>query len=306
MTQSRILIVTNPASGKGRVSNLFDDVLEELRRGGATIEICETRQKGCAEAAIREACRAVNPPDCVAVSGGDGTVQEVAASLAVIRNEMGDSCPAMGLIPTGRCNDFARAVGIRRDVPLIVDALLRGTPGPFDLGRANGRYFCTVAALGVDAEVSSYVDTKKLPVRGTAAYLIGALAVLSHYQPHHMRIEGDFGLIERDLFMVSSANTPIYGGNMRIVPHADPADGVLDICLIDPVSRLKAFSLLPKVMAGRHVNLPNVQFLRSKRFTIAADPSLTMWADGERIAQTTVTIEVAPRAIRVLQPSVVC
>lgn len=303
MNPKRFLIITNPASGKGRVSTLFDDVLRELRRGGANIDLCETKQKGSAEAAIRVACRAVNPPDCVAVSGGDGTVQEVAASLAVIRLEMGNACPAMGLIPTGRCNDFARAVGIKRDVGVVVDALLRGTPRPFDLGRANGRYFCTVAALGVDAEVSSYVDAKKLPIRGTAAYLVGALAVLSRYQPHHMRIEGEFGIVERDLFMVSSANTPIYGGNMRIVPHADPADGFLDICLIDPVSRLKAFTLLPKVMSGKHVDLPNVHFLRSKRFTISADPPLQMWADGELIARTSVTLEAAHEALRVLTPA---
>jgi|CXWL01.1.fsa_nt_gi diacylglycerol kinase (ATP) len=303
MKPSRFLIVTNPASGRGRASSTIETVLGHLRRAGSSAEICETAQKGQAESAIRDACRAVTPPDVVVACGGDGTVQEVAATLAVIRREMGDACPSMGLAPAGRCNDFARAMGITPDADAIAGALLRGQPQFVDLGRANGRYFCTVAALGVDADVSSYVDAMQLPLRGTPAYVVGALKVLAQYKPRWMRIEGEFGVIERELFMASTANTPVYGGNMRIVPHADPADGVLDLCLIDPVSRLKAFTLLPKVMAGRHVDLPIVQFLRSRHLKIAAEPQMEMWADGERLTQTTVSIEVVPNAIRVLKPA---
>ena len=90
---------------------------------------------------------------------------------------------------------------------------------------------------------------------------------------------------------------------MRIVPHADPTDGLLDLCLIDPVSRLKAFTLLPKVMAGKHVDMPIVQFHRSRYLNITAEPKMEMWADGERLTHTTVSIEVVPNAIRVLRPS---
>ena len=300
MKPSRFLLISNPASGKGRAQDTTQTILKNLRQANVSAEMYETHARGQAEVAIREACRAVTPPDCVVACGGDGTVQEVAGTLAIIRREMGDSCPALGLAPAGRCNDFSRALGLSRDPQTITEALLRGQPRPVDLGRANGHFFCTVAALGVDAEVSSYVDSMQFPLRGTPAYVVGALKVLSNYRPKRMRIEGDFGVIERELFMASSANTPVYGGNMRIVPHADPADGLLDLCLIDPVSRLKAFALLPKVMAGMHIGLPIVQFLRSRSFTISADLSMEVWADGERLTHTTVTIEVVPGAVRVL------
>jgi len=300
MKPSRFLMITNAASGRGRAQATIDAVQRSLREAGVECELRPTVQKGQAESAIRDACRDVTPPDVVIACGGDGTVQEVAGTLAVIRREMGDSCPLMGLAPAGRCNDFARAMGIATDPRAIAEALLRGTPRFVDLGRANGRYFCTVAALGVDAEVSSYVDAMQLPLRGTPAYVVGALSVLSRYRAKWMRIEGDFGIVERELFMASSANTPIYGGNMRIVPHADPADGFLDLCLIDPVSRLKALTLLPRVMAGKHVDLPNVQFLRSRSMKITAEPQLEMWADGERLTHTSVSIEAVPDAVRVL------
>ncbi len=302
MKPSRFLIISNPESGRGRATSTFEAVRGLLNRAGAGTDVFDTLKKGEAEKAIREACRAVTPPDCVVACGGDGTVQEVAGTLAVIRREMGDACPALGLAPAGRCNDFARAMGIKAEPESIVAALLRGQPQFVDLGRANGRYFCTVAALGVDADVSSLVDEMQLPLRGTPAYVVGALRVLARYKPRWMRIEGDFGVMERELFMASTANTPVYGGNMRIVPHADPADGLLDLCLIDPVPRLKAFTLLPKVMAGNHVDLPIVHFLRSRHVKITTEPIMDMWADGERLTRTTVSIEVVPNAIRVLKP----
>lgn len=303
MKPSRFLIISNPGSGRRRAPDTIETVLRYLRQAGSSADVVETLQKGQAESAIREACRAVSPPEVVVACGGDGTVQEVAATLAVIRREMGDACPSMGLAPAGRCNDFARAMGITTDADAIAQALLRGQPQFVDLGRANGRYFCTVAALGVDADVSSYVDTMQLPLRGTPAYFVGALRVLAQYKPRWMRIEGEFGVVERELFMASTANTPVYGGNMRIVPHADPADGVLDLCMIDPVSRLKAFTLLPKVMAGKHVGMSIVQFLRSRFLKISAEPNMEMWADGERLTHTTVSIEVVPNAIRVMKPA---
>jgi diacylglycerol kinase (ATP) len=303
MKPSRFLLISNPASGKGRAPSTTQTIIKNLRQSNVSVEVHETHARGQAEAAIREACRAVTPPDCVVACGGDGTVQEVAGTLAIIRREMGDSCPTLGLAPAGRCNDFSRALGLSRDPQAITEALLRGQPRRVDLGRANGRFFCTVAALGVDAEVSSYVDSMQFPLRGTPAYVVGALKVLANYRPKVLRIEGDFGVIERELFMASSANTPIYGGNMRIAPHADPADGLHDLCLIDPVSRLKAFALLPKVMAGKHTDLPIVRFLRSRSFTISAEPAMEVWADGERLTYTSVTMEAVPDAVHVLVPA---
>jgi diacylglycerol kinase (ATP) len=302
MNPSRYLIVGNRASGRGHGAVTVDAVERLLRRSGAECEITLATQKGEAHAAIREACRVVSPPQVVVACGGDGTVQEVAATLAVIRREMGESAPAMGLAPAGRCNDFARALGIFGDPEAIASTLTRGRPRFVDLGRANGRYFCTVAALGVDADVSSYVDTMQLPLRGTPAYVFGALRVLAAYQPRKMRLEGDFGVIEGPFFMASTANTPVYGGNMRIVPHADAADGWLDVCLIDPVSRFKAFTLLPRMMSGRHVRLPNVRFLRTRSFSISTESTMEVWADGERLTQTPLAVEAAPRAIQVIRP----
>ena len=324
MELSRFLIVANPTSGRRRGRRVAVEVAEQLRNHGKQVEIRYTAAHGEAESISRESCHSASPPDCIVACGGDGTIQEVANALASqtapltlpspprgrglsgaalqgIADDYRPS-PALGLAPTGRCNDFARAMGVRSDLDSVAAALLGGIPRATDLGRVNGRYFCTVATLGADAEVSSFVDGMRMPLRGTAAYVYGALRVLARYRPHSVRIEGDFGIIDRPLFLASSANTPFYGGNIRIAPQADPADGYLDFCVIDAVSRLKSFALLPKLLTGRHVALPIVHFHRTRRVMIDAPSPMDVWADGERIARTPAIIEVKPSALCVLTP----
>ena len=115
-----------------------------------------------------------------------------------------------------------------------------------------------------------------------------------------LRITGDFGAIERPLFLASSANTSSYGGSIRIAPDAVPTDGQLDLCVIEAVSRLRALTLIPKILAGRHRTLPEVQFIRSRQVRIDADEPLELWADGERIACTPALVQAVPDAIRVM------
>ena len=237
-------------------------------------------------------------PTCIVACGGDGTVQEVANALADAR----EHSPVMGIAPAGRCNDFARALGIPTGAEGIAEVLLSGLPRPIDLGMVNGRCFCTVAALGVDAEVTGFVDTMRMPLRGTIAYLYGSLCVLARYQPCRVRIAGDFGVIDKPVFLASTANTSVYGGAIQIAPEASPTDGMLDLCVIDAVSRFRSLTLLPTVLMGRHGSCPEVQFIRTKRLTIEAEKPLELWADGERIARTPVTIQVVPGAVRIMLP----
>lgn len=302
MTDGRsILIIVNPIAGRGHGLRTADVASAELRARGMEVVVRHTRGRGDAERLTREACVDQDGrPDCIVGCGGDGTMQEVAHALASATSSLGDACPVMGLAPAGRCNDFSRALGVSTNPSVIVDVITRGRTQAVDLGRVNDRCFCTVATVGVDAEVTSFVDAMRLPLTGTLAYLYGAICVLARYRPRNLRIAGDFGEIEEPIFLASSANTASYGGAIKIAPDAVPTDGQLDLCVIKSVSRLRALALLPAVLAGRHRSFPEVRFIRTKRLTIDADEPLALWADGERIAQTPATIEVVPDAVRVL------
>lgn len=298
-----ILIIANPTSGRRKGVRMAEVVAAYLRRRDHEVAVRFTTTSRDAEQVALDACAGDDRPTCIVACGGDGTVQQVANALAGLEDSPGSSVPVMGLAPAGRCNDFARALGISDDPVAIAGTIADGEPRAIDLGRVNGRYFCTVATLGIDAEVTSFVDSMRMPLKGTMAYIYGALRVLAVYRPHEVRISGDVGVITQGVFLASSANTPSYGGAIPIAPGADPTDGRLDLCVIDAVSRIRSFALLPIVMLGRHQNRAGVRFIRTRELCIDAAEPLELWADGERIGSTPARIDVAPGALRVLLPS---
>lgn len=303
-TRESILIVANPTScrGKGRKTAL--SVQSLLVDRGFHVDVRYTTKGENAELVTRNRClQSGPPPDCVVACGGDGTIQEVVNALMSLREELSDHLPRLGIVPAGRCNDFARALGIPIASEDAANVLASGTARTVDLGSVNGRYFCTVATVGVDAEISSFVDRMYMPLRGTPAYVYGSFRVLCRYRSRPMRMEGDFGTIEQPMFIASCANTSSYGGDIRIAPDASPTDGLLDVCLIDGVSRLRSFKILSTILKARHAQLPEVRFLRTSRLTIKTDEPLDLWADGERIGQTPATILAVPDAINIVLPT---
>jgi len=300
--QSHILIIVNPTSGRGRGIRLAAKLAAMLQSEGFQVVTRYTEGPGDAERMTAEAAADADPPACIVACGGDGTVQAVANALARCATVAADRCPAMGLAPAGRCNDFARALGVSTKAAAVAETLGSGRACSVDLGRVNDRYFCTVATVGVDAEVSRFVNDMRLPLRGTPAYLYGALRVLARYQAARVRIEVEFGVIEQPVFLASVANTSSYGGAIPIVPAASPTDGALDLCVIDAVSRFRVLTLLPSVLLGRHGAQREVRFFRSARLSITSPKRLDLWADGERVAVTPAQIEVAPAAVRIVLP----
>ncbi len=303
MANRSMLIIVNPTAGRGRCLRTAQLLTRQLRRSGIVVEVHHTTAPGDAECFTREAVtKDQGRFDSVIACGGDGTVQEVAQALAEARPTLGDSCPSLGLGPTGRCNDFARALGVPADADRIASLLISGYARPMDLGRVNGRYFCTVVTAGIDAEISRYVDQASMPLTGTPAYLLAACHVLSRYRPRQVRIDGDFGHLEQTVFLASAANTSSYGGAVPIAPQARPDDGVLDLCIIDGMSRLRALMLIPAILRGRHGLSRRVRFLRTRCFTIRASDPLELWADGRCIAAAPATVEAVPDALRVITP----
>jgi diacylglycerol kinase (ATP) len=297
-------IIVNPASGRGRGARTSSAVARLLRAAGRRVEVVETTAAGDAARIAEEvASRDVDRPKTLVACGGDGCIQEVAGSLARARENGLKDGPLLGLAPAGRCNDFARAMGVAANPMSIMETLRDGKPLEVDLGRCNDRIFCTVATVGVDAEVSRYVDTMRMPLRGAPAYLYGAVQVLLRYRAQLIRVTGEFGTIEQPLLIASCANTSSYGGAIRIAPGAVPTDGLLDLCLIEDVSKLRLLTLLPAVIFGTHPSAAEVRLIRTQQVTIDADVQRPIWADGEAIGTTPANIQIIPSALTILAPT---
>ena len=294
-------IIANPAAGKGRTRQWVPRLAEALRARGDEVALSFTEGRSSAETWAREA--ATGGLDGVVACGGDGTVHQTINGL--MHGSFGRQPPLLGLLPMGRCDDFALALGIsRRNPRQAIEVILAGNRRTVDLGWAGGRYFSIVSSLGFDAEVSAYVDEGRHPgfLRGTIAYLYAVLVKLFRYREVTVSLKGDFGEYKGPIFLAATGNAPYYGGGMKVLPQADMTDGWLDLCLVKSVRRVEVVLMLSRVFTGGHLSHSSVSMHRVRRLEIDAPEQLWLWADGERMVQLPATIEVVPSCLSVLAP----
>jgi diacylglycerol kinase (ATP) len=113
-----------------------------------------------------------------------------------------------------------------------------------------------------------------------------------------MRVRLDGQVVDRRMFLVAVANGPSYGGGMRIAPHARPDDGLLDVCLVEHMSRLEVLKLVPKMYSAGHVGHPAVEFFRCGEVSLESAGTVRCQADGELAGELPARIRVHPRALQ--------
>jgi YegS/Rv2252/BmrU family lipid kinase len=238
---------------------------------------------------IATACAAAGRASVV-VCGGDGTVHEAAAGLA-------GTGTALAVLACGRGNDFAAALRLPRGPSPLVAAVLEGERIRVDLGSLNGTAFCTVAAVGFDAEVTRHVMRGGGRTAGRHAYLLAALQLLFRYPAPVLRFEGDFGVREGRYLFGAIANTERYGAGFRIAPGARADDGLLDCVLVSDLPRWRALTLMPSIFRGTHVHRPEVEVVRTRELSVTSERPCALAADGEFLGEAPATIVVRPRAL---------
>lgn len=287
------LIIANPTSGGGRGRTTAEKAGDTLKRNGKKVRIYYTEAAGDAGA---ETNRVLDEDRlCIIACGGDGTIHEIINSMAGTKL-------TLGILPCGRGNDFARALNIPSSVDRATDIILKDQTRQIDLGRVGDRYFATVVTLGFDSEVARLVYEKAVPFKGTAAYILGVIKMFRTYRGIHLKMSGDFGVIEQSVLLTATGNTPFYGGGMKIVPDAVPTDGLLDVCHAGMMSRLRILKLLPTVFWGGHTDHANITMLRTREVLLETDTPVVLFGDGEPICETPARLSVAPQALTVLYP----
>ena len=290
-------IIANPISGKGRSKSVALKTGSLLTSAGVSNGVIFTTRVGDAEQLARSA--ADDGSTGVLACGGDGTLHEV---INGVMDHPRGSEVTVGVMPAGRCNDFAAAIGLPKSVEGVVGLITSGASRQIDLGRVGDRYFATVATLGFDSAVSQYVADGHVPriLSGTPSYLYAVFAQLFRYKDARVHLEGDDLDYSGRIFLAATANTPQYGGNMKIAPGADPQDGALDVCLARSVSRREVVMMLPRVFTGGHLKNRAVSMHRVQCMRIESEEPMPIWADGERVTETPAEISVVPRALKLL------
>ena len=288
------VFIANPAAGGGRGRSHAERAATALARSGNPVDLRFTRQAGHATELAHQAV--AQEAERLILCGGDGSVREVLPALT-------GSGTALGLLPFGTANDFARSLGIPRRFDRALHLQLTGQTRAIDLGQVNGHPFATVASCGFDAETNRVASSRQGSSPGALGYLIAALQTLRTYPFPHVRLRGEFGEWEGRMLLVTSANTASYGGGMRIAPQADPQDGRLDVCIIDRVSPATLLRVMPRIFWGGHVRHPAVRVERTRWLQIETAQPQVIYADGDYLGETPATLRALPGALQmVLSP----
>ena len=292
----RLLVAVNPAASFGRNRTVGPAVVERLVHAGYDVSML---REANFELLRRETEAAfANGTDGLVVVGGDGM-----ASLGV--NLVAQTRVPLGIVAAGTGNDLARGLGLPYDDPAAAtDALVAALERPtraIDAGVIRHgelrTWFAGVVSTGFDAVVNERANRMTRP-RGPSRYTLALVGALATFRPRTYAITIDGVRREQKAMLVSVANNSSLGGGMRIVPHADLADGLLDVFIVHPLSRAGLLAVFPKVFRGEHVDHPAVEFVRGSRITIAAD-DIVAYADGERIGPLPIDVEVVPGALSV-------
>lgn len=256
---------------------------------------------------IREDLAGSNPVDAVLIFGGDGTVHRYLPELLERR------VPVL-VVPEGSGNDFAKALGIGNDR----DALRAwkqfcaggGNVTRIDLGIIQKDQatipFCCVVGAGLDSAANAKANRMPQWLRGSAGYLAAALQVLPFFQPAEFALTSAERQVRRLGFFVAVGNAHRYGGGMKVAPRAQMDDGLLDVCIVGKMNKLKLLLAVPTVFFGAHVRIKEVEYFKAPWLRLDADRPLDVYADGEFVCSTPVEISLLPTHLNVIVPKQRC
>jgi diacylglycerol kinase (ATP) len=257
-----------------------------VRDKGHFVEPLVTYEAGDASALAADAAR--RGVDVVVAVGGDGTVNEVVNGLD------GYDAP-LGVIPVGTANDFARQVGIPADADHAMDVILQRKPRRFDTASLNGRRFLNVSVGGVGAEATAETPAEAKESLGAFAYAITGMRKLGDFRPSTATFTSEGFSYTGEFLMFAVGLTRSTGGGTMVTPMASATDGLLDLCIVEGMSRKDFARIAFKVKRGEHVGEAGVHYAQVKAVTIDGLGGMAVNVDGEMSNAQRLTYRARPR-----------
>jgi diacylglycerol kinase (ATP) len=289
-----LVVVANPAAGHGKSGRLIGEVTTGLHALRIPHEIKVSESGPDLQRLARDA--AERGATIVAALGGDGTM-----SLAA--NGIAGTGAALAALPAGTGDDFAKAIGaakLRQAIGLLAN------PKTVDLDvievttGAERRILVNIASAGFDSEVNETANGMTVRLGATGTYLVALVRTLSRFSPAAFTIVVDDQRVQLDGMLVEIGNGRWTGGGMKVLPNAVMNDGVLDVCVVEALSKPAFLRAFPRVFAGTHVGHPKVRILSGTRVQLEANRRIQVYADGERVGPLPAIFQVLPAALPVV------
>ena len=276
-----------------------------------------------------------NDADAILIFGGDGTLHRHLSSLVELGlpvlvvpcgsgNDFAralelrgtkDALSAWEKLVSGAGDVRAIDLGIIRPLELQIPRSARNDNKDevSEIGTRNSKpetrkhvYFCCAGGAGLDAHIARHANRLPRWIRGHGGYVLSLLRALAQFKPVATRIsvlrDGSTWQIKSStpMFLAVFANTPVYGGGMKIAPRAALEDGLLDVCTVREIDKFKLFCLFPTVYFGRHLSVPEVDYFQSESLRIETEEPVDVYADGELVCRTPIEVSVAPQVLPVI------
>ena len=292
----KVLLVYNPYAGHKRAKKILPQVEALFTEKKIDFDLRLTDYPKHAVEIVRQAN--FHQYDGVVASGGDGTLFEVVNGY--FQNPSKKRIP-LGILPTGTGNAFARDLNL--DASRWQDAvgvIRLAKPRKVDVGlfHTHGQdvYYLNILGLGFVADVTK--TAHRLKIFGNISYTLGVFYQTILLNAHHLTIEIEGKVLERENIFVEVSNTR-YTANFLMAPNAKIDDGLLDITLLGRLTRRRLLKCFPKIFTGEHIYLDEIETFQAKRLSVTTDIPKVLTPDGELLGITPVTIECLHQAIEV-------
>ncbi len=292
-------------NGKSAGDETLRQAVDAVRRGGALLDVRVTWETGDAERYVAEAlCDGV---DTVIAAGGDGTLSEVATSLAQ-RDAAADALPSLAVVPMGTANDFAAAALVPQDVGEAFAVISTQPAQAMDLLRVQSgdgeHWVANLASGGFGTEVTTQTDETLKSMLGGLAYVISGVSKLAQAQPQHARISGPDFAWEGDFIALAIGNGRQAGGGQGLCPRAWIDDGLLDLTIVPPLENGLLASLGTAMVDGKEAALDQAAVQAQLAWVqVTSVEPLTLNLDGEPVQSRQFRIECVPGRVRMHLPA---
>ena len=284
MTSVHVLV--NPTARKGKGRKAARRVQRLLEGKGLAVTALEPPSADAVASTLTAAIE--TGMERLIIVGGDGIIHRALPALA-------NTTLPVGIVPSGTGNDFARALGIPTNTAKAVARALMDGVG-VDLLNDGDSWAASVVTGGWSGDVNERAEKLAFP-KGQQRYTVATLLELGQMRPVGLRLDVDGVVHELDVTLLAVGNTSYFGGGMRVCPNASPADGRLEVALLEPVSAVRLLPIIPKIFAGKHVDHPKVKVFQGSSVKIELEAAL--WADGERFGSGDAELTVVPNAIHI-------